>query len=98
MIAHQTTALLTVLAVARVTRLITTDYILSAPRRWFVRKAGLQSPLSYLVTCPWCMSIWVGLVGATACWAWQDRAWFQVIVLALTASHLTGLMAKGDDD
>jgi hypothetical protein len=49
------------LFVYRVTRLITIDEIFVPVRAlvWDKTKAG--SHLAYLVTCPWCISLWVAL-------------------------------------
>jgi hypothetical protein len=64
------------LAVARVTRIITADKITEGLRgrviRWADRRAGIDPAdpfaptplLSYFVTCPWCVSIYVGAVAA----------------------------------
>ena len=50
------------LAVARITRLLVEDRLTVAWRQWVVKRFGADSLPSYLVHCPWCMSIWVGLV------------------------------------
>lgn len=50
---------LTIFAAARVTHLLADDYILSAPRDWYIRKTKNHMHLTYLATCTWCMSIWV---------------------------------------
>lgn len=49
------------LAVARVTRLLTEDFLTVGYRRWVVSRWGEESKMSYLVHCPWCTSIWVAL-------------------------------------
>lgn len=120
------------LAVARVTRLITSDKITETPRRWiairlwarsitpevarqkltrWVEAHGLASarrqiareryddealpPLSvYLLTCPWCVSVYVGAVAAPLVWFVGNSPWLLVPALALAFSYVTGLLAK----
>ena len=53
---------LTVLGLAtyRITRLFTRDTILNAPRnRFWDRYPPESSKLGYLLTCEWCLSVWV---------------------------------------
>jgi hypothetical protein len=50
-----------VLAVARLTRLITEDEI-TEPMRDFIQGRWQGSKLAYLVTCPFCVSVWMGLL------------------------------------
>lgn len=52
--------------------------------------------LAYLVTCPWCVSIYVAAVVAPLAWAWGTRPWLAIPALALAFSHLTGLLARGE--
>jgi len=88
---------LTVLAVARVTRLITSDYVTERPRNWAVRKLlrGRDESMSaYLLLCPWCMSVYVGLAGGALWYMWGATMWYQATVLALAASHVTGALAS----
>ena len=50
------------LAVYRVTRLIVTDSILDPLREKVLKKFNPQrSSIGYLLTCTWCMSLWVSL-------------------------------------
>lgn len=127
-----------VLAVARVTRLITEDKLTEGPRRrlsvWLWARTiradeaaqrmrsdavrllgrtldearrfmayerldgGAEPPLSvYLVSCPWCASIYVAAVAAPVAYWWGSEPWFLVPALALAFSHLTGLLAKIGD-
>lgn len=88
-----------VLAVARVTRLITEDVITEPLRLHIERRFGGESMVAYLFSCAWCMSLWVALVTA---WAVVDLAGLPTWLwapLALAASHLTGLLASmGGED
>lgn len=103
------------LAVARVTRLVTSDRLTEHPRlsleaRLWARyrrsvlippevgNEDLDPPLSvYLVTCPWCVSIYVAAVAAPVAYFWGDRPWLFVPALALAFSHITGLLAKNGE-
>lgn len=51
-----------------------------------------------MVTCPWCLSIWMSAAVAVLAWHFGETVWFVVPAMALTASHFTGLvMTKGED-
>lgn len=91
------TVALTVLAVARVTRLLTADRILDRPRIAIMEQFGPDSMTAYWVTCPWCMSIYVGAAGAGAWAAWGTTTAYQAVTLALAASHVTGWLATRED-
>jgi hypothetical protein len=50
------------LAVARVSRLITTDTITARPREWITERADARRatrPLAALLDCDWCVTVWV---------------------------------------
>lgn len=49
------------LAVARLTRLLTEDRLTVRWRQWVIKRWGPESLASYLVHCPWCMSIYISL-------------------------------------
>lgn len=94
------TLLLTLLSVARITRLVTEDRITEAPRDWLLDRLNPHGLATYLVTCPWCISIYAGFIVAPAAHYWGDSAGFQIPAIALTASYVTGFLAsltKGDD-
>lgn len=97
---------LTVLAIARVTRLITTDVLFDAPRGWLVRvliehegePSHLRGKISYLIVCNWCASIYVAAVGACAYAVWGETMPYMTVVLALAASHVTGFLASKEGE
>lgn len=129
------TAVVFALAVARVTRFITTDRLSQRPRDRAVvtlwartitaddvtarfpmasdrhdqrayansmarerYSANGEPPLgAYLLTCPWCVSIYVGAVAAPLCWWWGDRPWLFIPALACAFSQVTGQLAKDGD-
>ena len=49
------------LAVARLSRLFTTDRLTIGYRRWVVNKWGEDSMPSYLAHCDWCTSMWFAI-------------------------------------
>lgn len=83
------------LAVCRLTRLATKDKITEGPRErmtWAVRR---HPKLTYLLTCPWCMSIYVAAVTVAA------RRWvpgWRYVARALAYSQVAGLLANLDID
>lgn len=92
---------LMMLAVARVTRLITTDVLFDAPRNWLTRRilkgnpeGSVRTALAYLIICSWCVSIYVGAAGAAAWYVWHGSMLFVVITAALAASYVTGFLAS----
>jgi hypothetical protein len=70
-------------------------------RRWIAQErfeAGAEAPLlAYLLTCPWCASIYVAAVAAPVCWAWGDSPYAFVPAIGLAFSQITGLLAKIGD-
>lgn len=78
------------LATYRLTRLITADRITERLR---IEVDSRYKMLGYLITCDWCLSIWIAPVVA-----WIVRLWGHVIVVqigvaALAMSAVTGLMS-----
>ena len=49
-------------AVTRLTQLVVEDEITREFREWVEEKTGPDSKLTYLVNCPYCTSVWAGLV------------------------------------
>jgi hypothetical protein len=91
------TVILTLLAVARVTRLVTTDVITEPVRNAVVRRLLGRDPehkLAYLLVCDWCASVYTGAAAAGAWCAWGETMPFKGVVLALSASYVTGWLAS----
>lgn len=84
-------ALLTILFVWRVTRLLVADQILKPVRDRIVLRLGPDQWFAYLITCPWCTSVWVGAGTAVAAYWWADTRWWFIMVLAGAASLVTGV-------
>lgn len=104
---------LLVLAVYRVTRLLTEDKIpvVARPRDMIINwldplpsdiATGKRRPTStsahaiaYLLTCPWCMSVWVGAALIPAAHTWIEPVPYPWLVWP-AASAITGLIAAGE--
>lgn len=81
------------LATYRLTRLLQQDTVppLPAVRERLMARYG-ASPYSELLDCPWCLSVWLGLVVAAlrrVC----PRLW-GITAHALAASAVTGLLSQ----
>ena len=74
----------------RLTRLITADRITERLR---IEVDSRSKNLGYLITCDWCLSIWVAPPVAWVVYEWGDRMLVRVAVLALAMSALTGLLS-----
>lgn len=85
---------LTVLAVARLTRLVIYDRITERPRVWLTVRLEKRPQLQYLVNCPWCLSMYVGAASACAYALWGETMPFMVVTLALASSYVTGFLAS----
>lgn len=89
---------LILLATARLTRLVTTDVLLSPPRDWALYRLADQGPvrdkIAYLIVCDWCASMYVAPAVAGAWWAWGDTLWLTMVYAALSASYATGFLAS----
>jgi len=86
------------LATYRLTTLIKDDKITEDFRRLVFRRFGEPSDddshkVSYLMTCPWCLSVYFAAIAVVARKKWP-RAWSPV-AKALTFSAVTGFLAEG---
>jgi hypothetical protein len=88
------TLLLAALATARITRLVTTDRITEAPRNRLLLRLKDDGLASYLITCDWCASVYIGAaVAGAGVWA-QWWTWTMAIPAALAFSHVAGYLAS----
>ena len=92
------TLILTMLAVARVTRLITADYLTADARAWALKRLDGHDKLQYLLVCAWCSSMWIGAAAAAAWWAWGDNRIYTAVCAALAASYAAGWLASKEGD
>jgi len=84
---------LAVLAVYRLSRLVTGDYVTRPMRTWVNERYG-ENRLSYFVTCDWCVSFWLGAVAAPVVVWWGDNRAVLTVLLALAASATAGLLSQ----
>lgn len=91
-----TSLVVAALAVARLTRLLVSDKITVGFRQWVVRKWGADSMLSYLVHCPWCMSIWVAIPIMPVAVIFPNR-WVVAVLAIPAASYVVGCLANREE-
>lgn len=82
---------LVALATYRLTRLVTADAIMQPFRDWVANRG--RARLTYLVTCDWCLSIWVAPVPTLAVVLWPTNRLVIAAIVALGASAVTGLVS-----
>jgi len=94
---------LAVLATFRLTWLINNDTIARPLRSWAYRRDVKRHgpldddevpPLSYFVTCPWCVSMYLAPPVAVVAVLWGDNRVVLIVLLALAASAVTGITAS----
>jgi hypothetical protein len=81
------------LATHRLTRLAIEDVITARPRNAILRKyPPTQESWSYVLSCPWCASIWTGLTVA----ALQSKGGplGRGLIYALAMSSVTGMIEE----
>ena len=90
-------ALVYALAVARVTGLVTVDEITRPAREAILRRLNEHRrshiALGYLITCPWCASIWVAAGAVALALPWGTSLWLLAPALVLAASQVTGMVS-----
>lgn len=74
-----------VFAVARVTRLIVDDKISLPLRRWVLAKSGEDGWFFYLVSCPWCMGVWVAAVMTSLTYLFNHPMWLATLTFLAVA-------------
>ena len=90
--------LVAALATARLTRLVTRDQITHPLRRALLARVDRDGYLAYLLTCDWCVSVWIGagaaVVGVRA-GAWS---WWWAPAVALVVSYVAGWLASKEGE
>lgn len=82
-----------ILATYRLTKLIIDDKLMEDVREAVFEKFPPESTkVGYLFTCPWCVSMWVGL-GVVAARKVAPEAW-DGVATALAASSVSGLIEE----
>lgn len=86
-----------VLALARVTRIVTRDTILDGARLTLIRLLGPGNPLVYFLSCPWCAGLWLALgtawIPATLLLGWP---WWAFLPLGLAANYVVAMLDQLD--
>jgi hypothetical protein len=78
-------------AVLRVTRFLNADVLAEPLRSAVERKWGDDSKPAYLMTCPWCASIWVAAAIVPVAYLAAGLTVWHVIASILTISWLVGI-------
>lgn len=78
-------------ATARLTRLLTQDYILRNFRAFFIRHFGPDSDIGYGIGCAWCCGFWISAAVLPVAWFFGNELWFQLPAAALSASYIIGI-------
>lgn len=84
--------LVAMLAVARLTRLVTDDRITIKMRLWAVNKWGKESWQSYYIHCAWCVSMWVSLLVMPAVVLLSGGSLLLAALTVPAASYVTGFL------
>lgn len=84
---------LAVVAVVRLTRFVNVDLLFEPVRAVVERRAGADSRIAYLLSCPWCASIWIAAAVMPAAYlaAGAPATAFEVVASILAASYAAGL-------
>jgi hypothetical protein len=85
-----TTAALDALATYRLTRLVIEDEVTAPLRDAAYARLKPGGKLAYLLSCPWCVSIWAG--GALSVLRAASPRAANVVSTALAASAVTGVL------
>ncbi len=82
------------LASYRLVKLVRDDRITEAPRNAVFERQGPpdQSKVSYLINCPWCLSIYFGVALAVGRRRWPRAT--EAVAHTLAVSALTGLVTQ----
>lgn len=83
-------------ATARLTFLAVYDGVFDRPRDALEARLerGDHPQLLVLMSCPWCVSVYVGAAVAGSWWVWGDERWWFAVCAGLTASLFTGALAE----
>ena|SRR5688500_4767282 len=79
------TLIVLMFAVARVTRLIVDDKISLPLRQWVLAKSGEDGWFFYLVSCPWCMGVWVAAAMTSLTYFLPGTAWSLILTFLAVA-------------
>lgn len=86
------------LMVARITRFLTDDFLADPIRRATETRFGEDSKMAYLINCPWCVSIWIGLVVAAFALHFHEHNGYIILASGLAASYVHGIISTNLDN
>jgi hypothetical protein len=82
------------LAVVRLTGLVIEDEVTEPIREWVLDRVPDDGKLAYLITCPWCVSIYLGAVAAPLAWWHSDNPAVMLVAIALAMSQISGMTSS----
>jgi hypothetical protein len=82
------------LAVVRLTGLVVEDDITEPIREWVLDRVPEDGKLAYLLTCPWCVSIYLGTAAALLAWWHSSNPAVMLPAMALAFSQVAGMTAS----
>lgn len=77
----------------RITLLVVADEITRPAREWALRVQPTER-LDYLLSCPWCASVWVAPVVVGSGLAWAEGWGWQLAAGSLAASAAVGFLSS----
>lgn len=91
---------LTLGAVARITRLVNKDVLLDKPRAALLKRLVDKghTQVAYLLICPWCLSMYLGVAGSAAWAAWGSYKVYTCVALVFTVSYVTGWLGSKESE
>lgn len=99
-----TILLITALATARLTRLVTIDKFCEPFRNWVITKNGDDGWLTYLVFCPYCLSVWIAAALTPLAWFLTSApdtlgitTWAGLPLTALAVSYLAAIIVTKEN-
>jgi hypothetical protein len=82
--------LINALAIARIARLIARDTVTNGARHRIQSKA--EGSLVELLTCPWCLGIWLAAAATVLTCAASTRGWWLIVASGFAIAELAGLL------
>lgn len=82
-----------VLAVARLSMLISQDEIMVKFRQWAVHRFGPTSFFVKMIHCDWCVSMWIAALIMPLVTAWPNR-WVLAALMIPVGSLVAGFLSK----
>jgi hypothetical protein len=93
------TAVLTLGATARVTRLIAIDSFPFRPLRdWALTRGGENGWLPTLLECPWCVGVWVSAPATASAYLWGHTTWWQLLAAWMSLAFLASALVVTTND